>query len=291
MEGKSINKIVDSLIKNRNISITQALHGVMSKSNYYRFVNEEIDISLSKFLRLLKYNDIALKEISFTAKNYTDDMFINQLHTNIDSYRKKDFNQIGKFLKTNSKLEIISHKQKHLLLLGEIYFESLKYRTMNQNKITYLTSFFYELDELSYFDIVFLANTMNIYSPEFNQYMFKKLIERSNSYYNYEKNENIFIHIVMARIAYLLEIGETENIENCVKILNQIKISNNQIYEKLCVKFFNEYIYLFQGLAKKTTKAEYYINILKDLEDQRYLLLQNILDNLVESRGVVIEKV
>lgn len=57
--------------------------------------------------------------------------------------------------------------------------------------------------------------------------MFKKLIERSNSYFNYEKNENIFIHIVIARVAYLFETGETNNIEKWIKILNQIKISNN----------------------------------------------------------------
>ncbi len=169
--------------------------------------------------------------------------------------------------------------------------ELLNQSIPNRNKLTYLTSFFYELEELAYFDIVFLANTMNIYTSEFNQYMFKKLIERSNSYFNYEKNENIFIHIVIARIAYLFEIGETDNIEKWVKILNQIKISNNQIYEKLCVKFFNEVNELSRGSVEKTIKAEYYISILEDLEDQRYLLLQEILDNLVESRGILIEKV
>lgn len=121
--------------------------------------------------------------------------------------------------------------------------------------------------------------------------MLKKLIERSNSYFNYEKNENIFIHIVIARIAYLFEIGETNNIEKWIKILNQIKISNNQIYEKLCVKFFNEVNELSRGSVGKTIKAEYYISILEDLEDKRYLLLQEILDNLVESRGILIEKV
>ncbi|WP_142427245.1 Rgg family transcriptional regulator [Enterococcus durans] len=189
------------------------------------------------------------------------------------------------------KLEVTSYKQKHILYLSEIYLELLNQSIPNRNKLTYLTSFFYELEELAYFDIVFLANTMNIYTSEFNQYMFKKLIERSNSYFNYEKNENIFIHIVIARIAYLFEIGETDNIEKWVKILNQIKISNNQIYEKLCVKFFNEVNELSRGSVEKTIKAEYYISILEDLEDQRYLLLQEILDNLVESRGILIEKV
>ncbi|MXS28329.1 hypothetical protein GTI81_14775 [Enterococcus faecalis] len=291
MEVNNINKIVGSLIKNRNRSITKALHGVMSKSNYYRFVNGEIDISLSKFLKLIKYNDIALKEISFTANNYTDDKFVNQLTAIISSYRRNDLKYLKNFISNISKLKDISYKQKNVLYLSEIYLEILKNGNSNENKLNYLTSFFYELDELAYFDIVFLANTMNIYSPEFNHYMFKKLIEKSNSYYNYEKNENIFIHIIMARIAYLFEIGETDTIVNCVKILNQIKISNNQIYEKLCVKFFNEIKDLSQGISKNTTKAEYYISILKDLEDQRYLLLEDILVNLTESRGILFEKV
>ncbi|STP28857.1 transcriptional activator, Rgg/GadR/MutR family, C-terminal domain [Enterococcus durans] len=291
METNKINEIVDLLIKNRNKSITQALHGVMSKSNYYRFVNGEIDISLSKFLKLIKYNDIVLKEISFIADDYTDDKLITQLHTIINSYRSKNLDYLENFIENNSKLEVTSYKQKHILYLSEIYLELLNQSIPNRNKLTYLTSFFYELEELAYFDIVFLANTMNIYTSEFNQYMFKKLIERSNSYFNYEKNENIFIHIVIARIAYLFEIGETDNIEKWVKILNQIKISNNQIYEKLCVKFFNEVNELSRGSVEKTIKAEYYISILEDLEDQRYLLLQEILDNLVESRGILIEKV
>ncbi|MFR2422154.1 MAG: hypothetical protein ACLS7V_07980 [Enterococcus durans] len=46
-----------------------------------------------------------------------------------------------------------------------------------------------------------------------------------------------------------------------------------------------------RGSVGKTIKAEYYISILEDLEDKRYLLLQEILDNLVESRGILIEKV
>lgn len=174
MEVNNINKIVDSLIKNRNKSITHALQGVMSKSNYYRFVNGEIDISLSKFLKLIKYNDITLKEISFTADNYTDDKIINQLTTIISSYRRNDLNYLKNFINSSSKLKDISYKQKHVLYLSEIYLELLKHGNSNENILTYLTSFFYELDELAYFDIVFLANTMNIYSPEFNHYMFKK---------------------------------------------------------------------------------------------------------------------
>jgi len=263
----------------------------MSKSNYYRFVNGEIDISLSKFLKLIKYNDIAMKEISFAANNYADDKVIIQLNEIISSYRKKDLNNLELFIDNNSKLENFSYKQKLVFYLSEIYLELLKSDSLNPNRLAYLTSFFYELDELAYFDIVFLANTMNIYSPEFNQYMFKKLVERSNNYYDYEKNENIVIHIVMARISYLYEIREINTVENCVKILNQIKISNNQIYEKLCVKFFNEINNLYKDTARKTTKAEYYINILKDLEDQRYLLLEGVLEKFMESRGILIEKV
>ncbi|WP_142427246.1 hypothetical protein [Enterococcus durans] len=104
METNKINEIVDLLIKNRNKSITQALHGVMSKSNYYRFVNGEIDISLSKFLKLIKYNDIVLKEISFIADDYTDDKLITQLHTIINSYRSKNLDYLENFIENNSKI-------------------------------------------------------------------------------------------------------------------------------------------------------------------------------------------
>lgn len=135
MEVNNINKIVGSLIKNRNRSITKALHGVMSKSNYYRFVNGEIDISLSKFLKLIKYNDIALKEISFTANNYTDDKFVNQLTAIISSYRRNDLKYLKNFISNISKLKDISYKQKNVLYLSEIYLEILKNGNSNENKL------------------------------------------------------------------------------------------------------------------------------------------------------------
>ena len=50
------------------------------------------------------------------------------------------------------------------------------------------------------------------------------------------------------------------------------------------MKFFNEVNEISRGSVGKTIKAEYYISILEELEDKRYLLLQEILDNLVESR-------
>ncbi len=155
MEANSINEIIDLLIKNRNKSMTQALHGVMSKSNYYRFVNGEIDISLSKFLKLIKYNGIVLKEISFIADDYTDDKLITQLHTIISSHRSKNLDYLENFIENNSKLEVTSYKQKHILYLSEIYLELLNQGIPNRNKLTYLTSFFYKLEELAYFDIVF----------------------------------------------------------------------------------------------------------------------------------------
>ena len=104
--------------------------------------------------------------------------------------------------------------------------------------------------------------------------MLKKLIEKEVIVtLIMKKNENIFIHIVIARIAYLFEIGEINNIEKWIKILNQIKISNNQIYEeKLCVKFFNEVNELSPRISWKNYKRQnIYISILEDLEDKKIL--------------------
>ncbi|GAF38814.1 hypothetical protein JCM14202_644 [Agrilactobacillus composti DSM 18527 = JCM 14202] len=76
--GQLIGHAFSTLRKKRGLHVKELTAGIISESEYYRFINGTIDISMVKFLSLLSRLNISFEEFAFLSEDIDIPQSLNQ---------------------------------------------------------------------------------------------------------------------------------------------------------------------------------------------------------------------
>ncbi|MDH6363679.1 Rgg/GadR/MutR family transcriptional activator [Enterococcus sp. PF1-24] len=280
----NLGKAIDFIRVGKNLSIKALTDGIVSRSQYYRIINNQSDMSTFIFFKLLDRINVTLEEIVFIGNTFNENTF-NEIileakkaseNENID--KLKDLIEYSRSLYKNTKME--KYKQVCMMV-------GLLKKKLEGNKecydANYIQQYLLELDFFTHYDLVLYINTSFSFSTKNNRILTNRII-KTVSKYNYLKlAESEIVKILVNMIIAEFEEKEREEILRYTEFLVNIEIRNEFILEKCMQKFFEGILMILSGDSYKGKMvAKKYQDMIKEFDRSTEVILDKLLKDAMD---------
>lgn len=278
---ENIGSCFSALRKAKHIPVADVIGDSISHSQYHRFINNESDVSVTKFLYMIDQINITLEEFVFLAFAESDPL-------------KQGMKEIKKAFETKnlSELEKLSNKYKDIYKnkkqikfqhLGNLC-DSLISRIDQSKSIPQgfldLKKYLVLADTWGHYELVLFNNIFFLFDEDTVYTFFKRAKKISIAYQPMNNYMNELIKLNSNLIIYFIE---RNNVGLAVEVINefsQLELINEQIYEKSLVKFWTIIkLYLLGDKNKAIKEFAMLQEFMKFIHNESYgKLLQGIFE-------------
>jgi len=236
-----IGPIIRNLRKQKNIKSFYLYDGIMSRTARSKFERGISDTTTAKFFIILERLNITLEEIYYLLYKQENKDFII-INNYIDAFYNNDINKLldlkdltyKEFTKTNTIKYLHYHAVISLLInlkSGEI---------LEEEKLGILRKYLLECESWGYYEIVLFTNTMEFYSLEIIDIVYRRcksyLLEFKGSR-RYKNEQAIFILNILEITVKQSDIERTQYYLKHFKEISSSLLDN--IYFKTMEKYFS----------------------------------------------------
>lgn len=277
----NFGQAIDHLRRQKHFSVKQICGNYLSRQTYYRFVNNEVDISSTKLFYLLNHLNVNVDEFLFICNNFQLEKEFTDMEK-IKIYFEKN-NIVGLQNLLTSYSSQINVKEKIIYAL----ISSLLGRLTNTSSCTeekILRDYLINIETWTHYETVLFNNAMFIFDSEFIELIFRKINLNLEKYskLRYYGNESIRMFINM--IILYIDRQDIRRAKEALQIAKNFKINDDCMYEKSCIVFFNEVLNLLNGeisslkICKSIIK---YFNLIGSLSIAA--MFESYLDTLIKN--------
>ena len=283
MIDNTIGSCFSALRKSKHIPVKQIIGKNISNSQYHRFINDESEVSFSKFLFMLDQINITLEEFVFIAFKQTDPLKEGMLNIK-RSFESGDISNL-KILSENFKHEYAQTNQvkfEHLSIISNCLI--IKFQTnavgSNNSELKLLTKYLLNVENWGHYELVLFNNTFFLYDINTILILFKKAKKTSEHYKDLFHHTQELFKLYSNIILYFLEKQKVSSAIEIIDNLIDLKISEEQLYEKFILKFWvlvKDYLTTNREAATENINLLFSFLIFIECKNLQKLL-QNIFD-------------
>lgn len=284
-----IGPIIGDLRKQKKIKSSYVYNGIMSRTASSKFERGISDTTTAKFFIILERLNITLEEVYYLLyKQENKDFLI--INNYIDAFYKNDMKKLYDLKNSTYKEYLETHVIKYLhyhavisllinLKLGE---------ELDEEKLNIIRKYLLECESWGYYEIILFTNTMEFYSMEIIDIVYR----RCNSYLLEYKGSRRYKNEQAIFILNILEITvRNNNIERTQYYLKQFKQITSSlldnIYFKTMGKYFSCILLILEGKNEEEQKKDIQriFDILIFLEmDNQYKQCKNLYEFVLKIR-------
>ncbi|UQS82094.1 hypothetical protein MOO45_07900 [Bombilactobacillus folatiphilus] len=247
-----IGQTIAKIQKMKNIKVTELIDGIVSRSEYYRFINGQTQLAVDVFFQLLDRLHVTLDEFQYIDNDFQrSDFFLYQDKiSDLLTFKKaSELHELSEEIKSKYGKDSNS-KYQHLAIQAELSSDLILNET-HPEKAEPLVKYFDNLEYWSQYDITLFLNCIFAFSNTSIDHFLKSLMKDINNYIYFpgEMSVVVQIHIVLCFLAIVkrllikLDVLDTS--------LNQIDLSPNQLTERVLRDFINGAVSYFHGQLKE----------------------------------------
>jgi Rgg/GadR/MutR family transcriptional activator len=234
-----IGTCFSTLRKSKHIAVNQIIGSNISQSQYHRFIKNESDISFSKFLLMLDQINITLEEFVFIAFDKSDPLKKGMVEIK-ESFEKKDINRLRSLANEFNDYYFVDKQIKflHMSSICECLVSKLENKKDSSKSAT-LKKYLLNVETWGHYELVLFNNTFFLYDADIIQILFNQA-KKVTSIYSalfHHIQEAIKLHSNV--ILYFLERNAPELAIGVINNLKEIETTNEQVYEKLLIKYWD----------------------------------------------------
>lgn len=236
-----LGKIISIIRQQKNIPVNYLINNCISRSGYTRFVDGKRNISLNKFVKLIKKLNINGYELKYITCHYNN--LINDIQSNCQlailknnaNYLNKNKRQIYPLFKKNPKYNKFYYLYCVInLIIEQIHHKNLQFKYKMPIKKYLLSRPIWTYFELLLFNDSFFAFNIN------TTWIFaKRVLEDLKKYQFFDNNENLCARLLINLIIIYTFNKKLNNAVILIKKLDKIKLQENMILEKLLTKYLD----------------------------------------------------
>ncbi|HEO6694113.1 TPA: Rgg/GadR/MutR family transcriptional regulator [Streptococcus agalactiae] len=240
----NFGEALDQIRRQKDISIKQVCGNYLSRQTYYRFVNNETDISSKKLFYLLNNLNVNVDEFLFICNNFQLNKEFADMEKIKISFQNQNILELERLLDNYSSYKNIKEQLMYAvisILLGRL-----------TNKISYteeniVRNYLVNIETWTHYEIVLFNNIMFIFDSEFIELVVNKTSLTLEKYSTLRYYGSESIRMLLNMIILYIDRQDIKRAQRVLKIIKNLKINDDCMYEKSCIIFFSEVINLLNG--------------------------------------------
>lgn len=241
MKKNNIGSLLAYLRKSKGLSINQLIGDTLSHSQYHRIVNNQSDITLRKFLKILLNLNVPIEEffylLNFNVLDITSTIFtLKQMFNAKDTANLQKISQslYSQYIRT----DII--KYHHLGIIAKVYLAQIsdkKSKSKEKSQQT-IQHYLFNADYWGYYELLLFNHTFEFFDSQTIQILAKHAINAASRYANYSPYKNEYIRLLSKLISYFINQSNRSYAFNLIEQLERINLHPNDLNERLLIIFW-----------------------------------------------------
>ncbi|QGX44413.1 helix-turn-helix domain-containing protein [Streptococcus equinus] len=249
----------------RGLKLKDVARENLSVSQLSRFENGQSMLAADKLLIAISGIHMTFSEFGHAINNYQEPKTF-QLSTKIaELYNKQDIEGLKALLESEKDSEVfdVYNRLNELIIKTYIYNLDPTYMISEEEK-NFLTSYLYEIEEWTEFELFIFGNTMSILSESDLIFLGKAFVERDKLYLSlpsHKKNaEVVFLNLIMLLISYR-KIYQANYFIECLERI----LTYQDMFATTCINFFKKIITYLNGNSDDISELEYFIKCVEGI--------------------------
>lgn len=247
MQKEKIAICFSELRKAKKIPIKLIIGEDISNSQYHRFVSNKSDITLDKFLIMLRRINVSMDEFLFLTYDHNDSLQEGMIEIK------------NAFIKQNNvELEFLSEKYEDLFSKTNLLMyqhladisECLLKKLMNEDYMTSDSSierYLLNVETWGHYELVLFNNTFFMFNYQSILVFIKQIPKVIERYREMVKTSNLLITVYSNLIIFFLERKNISYAKIVIRDILEQPITNEMITEKILVRFWSTVLEYFES--------------------------------------------
>lgn len=236
----NLGKTFSNLRSGKKIPVKSIINdGILSESQYYRFINQDSDIGLTKFMKLLDNLNIQFEEFFSLLPESKEDLthIMSQISTFFNQQNGTELKYLN-ILLSKKYLSTKKIKYHHLSIICECLQMKLTQNFSHATRANQIVNYLKSVDNWTHYELVLFANTFFVFQLNDIALLLSIAKKKSKQFKNYQPYTQESIRLHSNIIIYLLEKKETDVALKTIQELEQFKLKDDYLYEKVLIKFW-----------------------------------------------------
>ena len=249
----------------RGLKLKDVARENLSVSQLSRFENGQSMLAADKLLIAISGIHMTFSEFGHAINNYQEPKLYHLVNKATELYNKQDIDGLRNLLELDKNSEVfdVYNRLTALIIKTYIYTLDQSYVITDEEK-SFLTSYLYEIEEWTEYELFVFGNTMSILSESDLIFLGKAFVDRDKLYLSlasHKKNaEVVFLNLILLLINYRKLYQANYFIEALEKILTY-----QDMFAITCVNFFKKIIEKIENGSDNLSELEHFISCVEEI--------------------------
>ncbi|SDQ39256.1 helix-turn-helix domain-containing protein [Streptococcus equinus] len=249
----------------RGLKLKDVARENLSVSQLSRFENGQSMLAADKLLIAISGIHMTFSEFGHAINNYQEPKLFHLVNKISKLYNQQDIDGLHSLLETEKNSEVfdVYNRLNELIIKTSINTLDPTYKITEEEK-TFLTTYLYEIEEWTEYELLVFGNTMSILSESDLIFLGKAFVDRDKLYQSltgHKKNaEVVFLNLILLLIGYRKLYQANYFIEALEKLLTY-----QDMFAMTCLNFFKKIIAHIESDSKDISELEHFINCVEEI--------------------------
>ncbi|WP_024344415.1 helix-turn-helix domain-containing protein [Streptococcus equinus] len=250
----------------RGLKLKDVARENLSVSQLSRFENGQSMLAADKLLIAISGIHMTFSEFGHAINNYQEPKTFHLVNKATMLYNKQDIEGLHNLLENENDSEVfdVYNRLTALIIKTYIYMLDSTYVITEEEK-AFLTSYLYEIEEWTEYELFVFGNTMSILSESDLIFLGKAFVDRDKLYLSlpsHKKNaEVVFLNLILLLISYRKIYQANYFIEALEKILTY-----QDMFAMTCLNFFKKIITHLENGTEDLSDLEHFISCIEEID-------------------------
>ncbi|SEI72811.1 transcriptional activator, Rgg/GadR/MutR family, C-terminal domain-containing protein [Streptococcus sp. 45] len=249
----------------RGLKLKDVARENLSVSQLSRFENGQSMLAADKLLIAISGIHMTFSEFGHAINNYQEPKLYHLVNKTAELYNKQDIDGLRSLLESDKETEVfdVYNRLNKLIIKTSIHTLDPTYEITEEEK-TFLTTYLYEIEEWTEYELLVFCNTMSILSESDLIFLGKAFVDRDKVYLSlpsHKKNaEVVFLNLILLLLGYRRIYQANYFIEALEKIINY-----QDMFAMTFIKFLRKIIAHIESDSKDISELEHFIDCVEEI--------------------------
>jgi Rgg/GadR/MutR family transcriptional activator len=254
----------------RGLKLKDVARENLSVSQLSRFENGQSMLAADKLLIAISGIHMTFSEFGQAINNYQEPNYFKSSTKVVELYNKQDIAGLKTLLENENNSEVFDvYKRLNKLIIKAYIYNLDPTYVISEEEKNFLTSYLYEIEEWTEFELYIFGNTMTILSESDLIFLGKAFVDRDKLYQSLTSHKKIAEVVFLNLILLLLSYRKIYQANYFIEALEKL-LTYQDMFAMTCLNFFKKIIAHLENEENETealSDLERFISCIEEIDN------------------------